>query len=163
MRSNKTSLYDRHIEAGARMVNFSGWAMPIQYAGILTEAKSTRSGASVLDASHMGEIEVSGKGALDFLQNLLTNDLALAGPCQIQYNLIVNPAGGIIDDCVVYALEDKFLCVVNASNKDKVLSWFNKHKTGQLEIVDCSEQYGLISVQGPQAQRIVTKLIGLKR
>ena len=116
----------------------------------------------MFDASHMGQIEVAGEGAFSFLQNLITNDLSLISAFQMQYNLLLNSSGGIIDDCMVYHLGDKFLCVVNASNKDKVLSWFNKNKPDKVEISDKSSQLALISVQGPLAWDLVTKVFGSK-
>lgn len=158
----KTSLYNQHIKLGGRMVDFSGWELPLEYKSTLTlaEARATREFCGIFDASHMGEIEIEGQGALQFLQGLLSNDLSLIVPFHMQYNLILNPGGGIIDDCMVYRLEDSFLCVVNASNKDKVLSWFNKNKPDDVGVNDKSNQLALISLQGPKALEIVAKVIG---
>jgi len=156
----KTSLYQQHIKLGGRMVDFSGWQLPVEYKSTLAEAKATREFCGIFDASHMGEIEIKGEGALQFLQGLLSNDLSLIAPWHMQYNLILNSSGGIIDDCMVYRLEDSFICVVNASNKDKAFSWFNKDKPDNVEISDKSSQLALISLQGPKAKEIVVKVIG---
>ena len=112
MDQKKTPLYAQHIKQNGRMVNFSGWVLPLEYRSSLEEAKAVRSSCGIFDASHMGEIEVTGKDALAFLKKLLSNDLSLLKTQQMQYNLILNPAGGVVDDCMVYCLENKFLCVV---------------------------------------------------
>ena len=130
MEPKRTPLYEQHLKLNGRIVDFNGWALPLEYKSILLEAKETRNSCGIFDASHMGEIEVGGGEALNFLQLLLSNDLSLIGPGQMQYNLIINPQGGVIDDCMVYCFVDKFLCVVNASNKDKVISWFNTCLSG---------------------------------
>jgi aminomethyltransferase len=116
----KTALFAAHQKLGARLVDFGGWNMPVQYSGILEEHKSVRQAAGVFDISHMGEFFVSGVGALDFLNGLLTNDAAKLGVGQGQYTLMLNEEGGVIDDLIVYRLhENEYLLVVNASKIDE--------------------------------------------
>lgn len=134
--------------------------MPLEYKSILLEAKATRNACGIFDASHMGEIEVLGVKALNFLQRLLSNDLSLISPGQMQYNLITNSQGGVVDDCMVYCFADKFLCVVNALNKDKVFSWFNKNNQEGVKIIDKSSELALISLQGPKASQIIFDCLG---
>src|SRR3989338_98334 len=156
----KTPLYQQHLDLGGRMVDFAGWRLPVEYKSSLLEAKATRGACGIFDASHMGEIELSGVATLAFLQRLLSNDLSLLGPGQMQYNLIINPQGGVIDDCMVYRLKDKFLCVVNASNKDKVLAWFNKNIQDGVNVADRSSEFALLSLQGPEAYQIIYDCLG---
>src|SRR5438477_12138660 len=107
----RTSLHDRHVAAGARLGPFAGWDMPMQYAGVIQEHRAVRERAGVFDVSHMGQIEVSGPGAREFLQWALTNDLERIGPGQGQYTLMLQDDGGVVDDLIVYALPDRHLLV----------------------------------------------------
>ena len=156
----KTPLYQQHLNLGGRMVEFAGWALPIEYKSSLLEAKACRTTCGIFDASHMGEIELSGSEVLPFIQKLLSNDLSLIIPGQMQYNLVINSRGGVIDDCMVYRLKDSFLCVVNASNKDKVLAWFNKNIQGGVKVTDRSDEFALLSLQGPKAYQIIADCLG---
>ena len=114
----RTPLHDRHVAAGARMVPFAGWEMPVQYAGVIQEHRAVRNDAGVFDVSHMGEIEVEGPRAHDLLQSLLSNDLDRIGVGAAQYTLLTNERGGIIDDLIVYRLDEfRYLLIVNASNR----------------------------------------------
>src|ERR671921_1053298 len=113
----RTPLYERHVALGARLVPFAGWEMPVQYAGVIEEHRAVRTDAGVFDVSHMGEIEVEGPRARELLQSLLSNDLDRIDPGRAQYTLVTNEHGGIVDDLIVYALDQyRFLLVVNASN-----------------------------------------------
>lgn len=160
MESRKTPLYQKHVEKKGRMVDFSGWLLPVEYESVLKEAKSARSTCGIFDASHMGEIVIKGRGAFSFLQNLTPNDISLISKGQMQYNLLLNEKGGVIDDLMVYNQGKQFLCVVNASNKDKVLAWFSENKTDDVDIEDRSDCTALISLQGPLAIELMTKVVG---
>src|SRR5262245_62990743 len=113
-----TPLHDRHVELGARMVPFAGWEMPVQYEGVIPEVRAVRSDCGVFDVSHMGELEVEGPRASDLLQATLSNDLARLEPGDAQYTLLTNEHGGIVDDLIVYKLDEfRYLLIVNASNR----------------------------------------------
>jgi aminomethyltransferase len=148
----RTPLYDSHVALGARMVPFAGWEMPVQYEGVIAEHKAVRSDAGVFDVSHMGEIEVEGPTARDLLQGLLSNDVDRLEPGNAQYTLLTNEAGGVIDDLILYRLDEhRYLIVANASNTDAVYSWLKEHELRGSDVRDVSEEYGLIAVQGPHA------------
>ena len=160
MELKRTPLYEKHVQNKGRIVDFSGWALPVEYSGTLAEAKAVRKSCGIFDASHMGEIAIKGKNALAFLQYLTSNDISTIQKGQLQYNLLLNPEGGVIDDLMAYHLGDSFLCVVNSSNKEKVLAWLNKNKKEEVEIEDQSDKSALIAVQGPEAVNIVSKVVG---
>ena len=160
MELKHTPLYQKHIQNKGRIVDFGGWALPVEYSGTLAEAKVVREKCGIFDASHMGEIIIKGKNALAFLQYLTPNDISLIQEGQMQYNLLVNSRGGVVDDLMIYNLGDSFLCVVNASNKDKALAWLNKNKKEDVEIEDKSDSIALIALQGPQAVNIMSEVVG---
>jgi aminomethyltransferase len=115
----RTPLHDRHVALGARMVPFAGWEMPVQYEGVIPEHRAVRTGCGVFDVSHMGELEVEGPRAHEFLQSQLSNDLERIEPGEAQYTLLTNERGGIVDDLIAYRLERaRYLLIVNAANKD---------------------------------------------
>jgi aminomethyltransferase len=148
----RTPLYDRHVAAGARMVPFAGWEMPVQYVGVIPEHRAVRSDAGVFDVSHMGEIEVEGPRAPELLQSLLSNDLERIAPGEAQYTLLTNESGGIVDDLIVYRLEPcRFLLIVNASNRDADFRWLKEREVRGSEVSDRSDEYALVAVQGPGA------------
>lgn len=154
-----TPLYDIHVEAGAKMIDFGGWMMPVQYTSIVDEHMAVRDAAGVFDVSHMGEILIHGSDAESFLQKILTNDISKIKPYQILYSPICYPDGGVIDDVLVYKFsEDRFIVVANAANTYKDYEWFSKHREGNVEILDVSEKYALLAVQGPNAEGILEKL-----
>src|SRR5215213_6262668 len=127
----RTPLYEAHVSIGARMVDFAGWEMPVQYAGPIPEHMAVREAAGLFDVSHMGEIEIVGAGALDLVQRLTTNDAAKLEDNQVQYSALTNTGGGVIDDLLVYRInEEYFLLVVNASNVDKDFAWIRRHAEG---------------------------------
>lgn len=154
----KTFLYQEHIDNSAKIIDFHGWLLPLEYEGILKEAKNTRLNCGIFDVSHMGRVIIKGKNALDFLQYLTFNDLSLLKPSRAQYNLIANKSCGIVDDCIIYNLEEKYLCIVNASNHQKDLNWFKENILPQVHIEDISSCTGLISIQGPHSKNIMESL-----
>jgi aminomethyltransferase len=148
----RTPLYDRHVELGARMVPFAGWEMPVQYEGVIQEHRAVRGDAGVFDVSHMGEIEVEGPRAHELLQGLLSNDLDRLSPGQAQYTLLTNERGGIVDDLIAYRLEEfRWLLVVNAANRDVDYDWIKEREVSGSDVRDISDEYALLAVQGPHA------------
>jgi len=158
MELKKTPLYEKHLQNNAKIVEFEGWALPLEYRGILSEAKFSRTSCGLFDISHMGQILIEGEKAFDSLQYLTTNDISLTTKGKLQYNLFINEDGGIIDDCMIYNLGKSFLCVVNASNKEEVLNWLIKKIDSNVSIVDKSDSFALISIQGPNSEKIVRKV-----
>jgi aminomethyltransferase len=156
---NDTALCARHETLGARMVPFAGYRMPIQYSGIIPEHKAVRTGVGLFDLSHMGEIEVSGPGMLDFLEKLTTNDVASVHTFQAQYTMMLNPEGGIIDDLVLYHLPDKAILVVNAANRERDFAWITEHAPKSVQLKDRSDELSLIAIQGPKAAEVVGQMV----
>ncbi len=160
----RTALHDRHVALGARMVPFAGWEMPIQYAGILAEHRAVRSGAGLFDLGHMGQVDVRGPGALEFLQHVTTNDVSVLEPGAAQYGLLPNPEGGVIDDIITYRRPDGagYMVVINASNAEKDVHWLKRVREERsdldVEVIDISGQVGMIAIQGPHAQEITQTL-----
>jgi aminomethyltransferase len=148
----RTPLHERHVAAGARMVPFAGWEMPVQYEGVIQEHRAVRTDAGVFDVSHMGEIEVEGPRAHDLLQSLLSNDLDRIGVGAAQYTLLTNERGGIIDDLIVYRLDEcRYLLIVNASNREADYEWLKNREHRGSDVRDVSDEYALLAVQGPRA------------
>ena len=154
----RTPLYDAHLKAGARMVPFGGWEMPVQYAGIIEEHRAVRGRVGLFDVSHMGELEVDGPGAIHAAQRLTTNDAAGLEIGQLQYTLLCYPDGGIVDDATIYRLAvDHFMITVNASNTDKDWAWVTEQAPAA-RWRNVSAATGLIAVQGPRAEALVGRL-----
>src|SRR5262245_7079290 len=155
----RTPLYDQHVALGAKVIDFGGWAMPVNYpGGILDEHKAVRSSAGVFDVSHMGEVEFRGPRAAEAVQKLVTNDVAKLSDGKAMYTVACRPSGGIVDDLIVYREKaDQFLIVVNAGNIDKDVAWF-REQTTLCEVTDMSNDYGLLAVQGPKAVALVRSL-----
>jgi glycine cleavage system T protein (aminomethyltransferase) len=158
----RTPLHGRHRRAQARLVEFAGWEMPLQYRGIAAEHAAVREACGVFDVSHMGQIETSGPGALDLLQRLISNDLAAIGSSAdgggAQYGLLCREDGGVLDDLITYRLApDRFLTVTNAANHAGDLAWFRGHAEGcpGVEVRDRIEDFAMLAVQGPRARPIV--------
>jgi aminomethyltransferase len=137
------------------MVNFGGWELPQQYTSIRDEHRAVRTAAGLFDISHMGRFRVTGAGAFDFLQGLVTNDLGRIDPGHAQYNLICNEAGGILDDLVVYRSEEGFMVVVNAANRERDLDWMLAHAPSAVEVEDRTLELSLIALQGPLAEEVM--------
>ena len=148
----RTPLHERHVAAGARMVPFAGWEMPVQYAGVAAEHRAVRTDCGVFDVSHMGEIEVEGPRAHELLQSLLSNDLERVRPGGAQYTLLTNERGGIVDDLIAYRLDEhRYLVVVNASNRAIDFDWLKEREIRGSDVRDVSDEYALLAVQGPRA------------
>ncbi len=160
----KTPLYPIHQQLGARLIEFGGWLMPVQYSGIMAEHQAVRTAAGLFDLSHMGEIEVSGSQALQFLQYVTTNDVSKLAEWQAHYSFMLYPDGGIIDDLIIYRQPDKYLLVVNASNIEKDYQWLQETqilKGFDVSIRDRSYATALISIQGPRSVEILQPLINI--
>lgn len=160
----RTPLRDFHAAHGARLVDFAGWEMPVQYRSILEEHKAVRRAAGLFDVSHMGEVDVQGPDAARFLNRLVTNDVAKLFPGRVLYSPMCYPNGGVVDDLLVYmrGAEDFFLCI-NAGNIDKDLVWIREQAAGfDVTISNRSDDYALLAVQGPAAAEIVQSLTGAK-
>jgi aminomethyltransferase len=155
----RTPLYDAHVRRGARMIGFGGWEMPVQYTGIVEEHRAVRAAVGCFDVSHMGEFEFHGPDALHALQRLTTNDVAALEVGQVQYVLLCQEDGGIVDDLTLYRLGgDRFMMTVNAANIDTDWAWVTGHLTGRVEARNISRETGLIAVQGPRAEALVGRL-----
>lgn len=161
MALKQTPLYDEHLKSGAKMVDFAGWQMPIQYTSIVKEHELVRKSVGLFDVSHMGEIEIHGRTALNFCQKVTCNDVSKLKPGKVQYTAVLNEAGGMIDDCTLYMYHSEhFLMVVNAARKENVLNWLYMQQDPGIEIRDRSRNFALIAIQGPLSQEIVSELIG---
>ncbi len=160
--AQRTPLHDVHVRAGARMVEFAGWDMPVQYQGILAEHAAVRQRAGLFDVSHMGEIVFRGPKALETLQRLFTNDLSKCADGQAQYGVLCHESGGIVDDVVVYrrAADDLLVCV-NASNRQKDFDWLREHASGA-DIVNESDAWGQLALQGPRAPEVLQRLTSVR-
>jgi glycine cleavage system T protein (aminomethyltransferase) len=157
----RTPLFDRHVDAGARLVPFAGWEMPVQYGdGVRAEHVAVRTLSGVFDVSHMGEIETSGPQAADLMQRLLSNDVAKLPVGGAQYSVLCREDGGVLDDLFTYRLAaDRFLTVTNAANHAKDLAWFQRHASDfDAEVADAADRYAMLAVQGPRAREIVQAL-----
>ena len=156
----RTPLHDRHVAAGAKLVPFAGWEMPVQYAGIREEHMAVRERCGIFDVSHMGEIETSGRGAGELLQRLLSNDVSKLAERGAQYSVLCNEQGGVLDDLFTYRLgPDRYLTVTNASNHPSDLAWFERHAGGfDATVGDRLAEFAMLAVQGPQARALVAGL-----
>ncbi|HXV81223.1 MAG TPA: glycine cleavage system aminomethyltransferase GcvT [Candidatus Binatia bacterium] len=159
----RTPLYGAHRRGGAKMVEFAGWEMPVQYRGVMDEHVAVRTRAGLFDVSHMGEIMIRGPGALELSQKISANDVSRMKLQQAQYNLLMNEKGGIVDDVIFYRIEaDCFLICVNASNSDKDFAWIRKHAGENVELENASSRYAQLALQGPLAVKILQPLTSLK-
>ncbi|HEX7289731.1 MAG TPA: glycine cleavage system aminomethyltransferase GcvT [Conexibacter sp.] len=158
----RTALFDRHVAAGARLVPFAGWEMPVQYAGVREEHLAVRGRAGVFDVSHMGEVETRGPGAEAFLQRVLSNDVTAIPLGGAQYSVLCREDGGVLDDLFTYRLaEDRYLTVTNAANHAKDLAWLRAHAGGfDVELADRLDDYAMLAVQGPAARELLAPLAG---
>jgi len=155
----RTSLYQKHIHLGAKMVSFSGFEMPLQYSGIINEHLTVRTKVGCFDLSHMGEFKFYGSGVEVFLQRMLINDVSKISPGQAQYTAMCFENGGIVDDCVLYRMGNEFLMVVNASNIKKDFNWLSDYLSHDAQMMDVSDEISLIAVQGPESKNLLKKVI----
>jgi aminomethyltransferase len=153
----RTSLFERHRDAGARLVAFAGWEMPVQYEGIRAEHLSVREHAGAFDVSHMGEVETQGPGAEALLQRVLSNDISALDVGGAQYSVLCREDGGVLDDTFTYRLgRERFLTVTNAANHDRDLAWIREHAAAfDCQVTDRIDDYAMLAVQGPRARSIV--------
>lgn len=160
----KTCLYDSHVALGAKMSPFAGFMMPIQYSSITEEHNAVRHAVGMFDVSHMGEIFVSGPDAEKFVNHIFTNEIRGFEPGKVLYGMMLHPEGGVVDDLLVYREfePDHFLLVVNAANIDKDYEWILAQTAGyDVKVVNDSDNWGQIAVQGPGAEKVVTEVLGL--
>jgi aminomethyltransferase len=158
--SKKTALYDRHRKLNARMTTFGGFWMPAQYGGILSEHQAARSAAALFDTCHMGELHISGPGALEALESLVSSDLASISSGQCRYGLLCNAAGGVLDDLLVYRLSgQEFMVVVNAATLAGDYEWIVSHVHGDCEVRNISEETSKIDIQGPESPRMIQRIM----
>lgn len=156
---SKTPLFDVYKDYNGKTIDFGGWDLPVQFSGIKEEHEAVRTKAGLFDVSHMGEIEVKGKDALAYLQKLLTNDVSKVKANACQYAAMCYENGGTVDDLVLYKRGDEdYLLVVNASNIEKDFDWMRSHMFGDVEVVNVSDDYAQIAIQGPLAEKITQKL-----
>jgi aminomethyltransferase len=158
----RSPLYDAHVAAGARLVPFAGWEMPVQYSGVRREHLAVRRACGVFDVSHMGQVETSGPQAAQLLQRLLSNDVDRIEVGGAQYSVLCREDGGILDDLFTYRLDNqRYLTVTNAANHDRDLAWFRDHAQDlDAEVRDAIDRYTMLAVQGPDARGIVAGIAG---
>ncbi|HET9523203.1 MAG TPA: glycine cleavage system aminomethyltransferase GcvT, partial [Terrimicrobiaceae bacterium] len=169
--SHRTPLFDRHVSAGGRMVDFAGWEMPVHYSSILDEHKAVRAACGVFDISHMGEFFVRGPGVPEWLDILLTNRATNLDIGEAHYTLMLNERGGIIDDLIVYRTgEQEFLLIVNAAKIDEDFAWLSKHREisstrggdpNSFELLNCSNAYAALAVQGPRSPEVFANVFSM--
>ena len=163
MENKRTCLYDKHVKQGALISPFGGFDMPIQYSTIIDEHQAVRTDCGVFDVSHMGEVTVKGADAERYVQHIFTNDVSKIDAGQILYGMMLYDNGGTVDDLLVYKMaENDFFLVVNAANIDKDWEWVQKQSEGfNIELLNRSEDYGQIAVQGPNAETVVEEVLGI--
>ena len=158
----KTPLYEKHVALKAKIIDFGGWAMPVQYTNVLDEHRTTRSAAGLFDICHMGEIEVKGPQAFDFLQLVLTRNLADQAIGQVKLSALLNEEGGVIDDLTVYKInENSFMLVTNATPREREWQWIKSIKQSKIfdcDLKDISDDTGKLDLQGPRSEEILQKL-----
>lgn len=158
MDTKKTPLYESHVAAGGKLVEFAGYSMPVQYRGIIDEHKKVREAVGLFDVSHMGEFFVRGPKALDFLQKVTINDVSKLEAGQAQYSAMCYQNGGIIDDLIVYRFADAYMLIVNAGNIAKNFDWLLQHVEDGVELTDDSDDYALMALQGRHAEAVLQDL-----
>ncbi len=162
----KTTLYEEHVKLGGRIIDFNGWELPVQYSSIIDEHLAVRQAAGIFDVSHMGEIEVTGIGSLDFLQFLTCNDLSKINKGQVQYNLVVNEQGGVVDDVLIYFIDkEHYFIVCNASNVQKLFEYLSSLKSKykyEGKITNKSQEWDQLAIQGPLASQFVEEILSTK-
>ena len=154
----KTAFNNIHKKFGAKLVDFAGYEMPVQYEGIIAEHKAVRESVGVFDVSHMGEVEVRGKDAFDFVQRITTNDVSKLETGDVQYSAMCLKDGGIVDDLLVYNCGDHYILVINASNIDKDIKWMQENLSGDVTLKNISDETSLLAVQGKNSLATLQKL-----
>ena len=155
----KTALYKNHLELNAKMIDFAGYLMPVQYEGVNIEHNAVKNNVGVFDVSHMGEFYVHGEEAETFLQSVLSNDISVLNKGQAQYNCIPNETGGIIDDLILYKFEDnRYMMVVNASNIEKDWNFLMNKNSYNAQLINVSDSFSLMAIQGPNALKVLNPL-----
>ncbi|MBU0473160.1 MAG: glycine cleavage system aminomethyltransferase GcvT [Bacteroidetes bacterium] len=155
----KTNFYSKHVELGAKLVEFAGYQMPVQYSSIIDEHKAVRNSVGIFDISHMGEVLIKGENAFDFVQYITVNDAAKLSIGRVQYTAMCYEDGGIVDDLLLYMIdENEYMLVINASNIEKDLEWMHKNNKFGAEIINESDEYSLIAVQGPKSKKTLQKI-----
>jgi len=158
MALKRTAFYDRHVQLGGKIVEFAGYEMPVQYAGIVDEHKRVREHVGVFDVSHMGEVLIRGNDALAFIQSMTINDASKLTPGRVQYSAMCYPDGGIVDDLLVYHMGDHYMLVINAANTPKDIAWMQQHLRGDVTLTDRSDATSLLAVQGPRSLETLKQL-----
>ena len=160
MTLKRTAFFDIHTALGAKIVEFAGYEMPVQYSGIIEEHKRVRESVGVFDVSHMGEVEIWGRDALSFVQSITVNDASKLVEGGVQYSAMCYDEGGIVDDLLVYHMGDHYMLVINASNTAKDIDWMQKHLAGEVRLKNRSDDISLLAVQGPKSLATLQKLTG---
>jgi aminomethyltransferase len=156
--TRRTSLYDAHVKAGGRMVEYAGYELPVQYASVIAECKAVRDHAGMFDVSHMARLRLKGERVPESLEWITANDISKLGDNQGEYSLLPNPKGGCVDDIIVYRLEpEKFAMVVNAANHEKDVSWMKSQNSYDVDIKDETDETAMIAVQGPAAVKLLAE------
>ncbi len=159
----KTKFYNVHEKLGAKLIDFAGYLMPVQYTSIIDEHKAVRNSVGVFDVSHMGEVRIKGEKAFDFVQYITINDVSKLSNGSVQYSAMCNENGGIIDDLLVYRInENEYFLVINASNIEKDINWIRKNNSFGVEILNESDNYSLLAVQGPNSKKVLQELCDKK-
>jgi aminomethyltransferase len=160
MSNLRTPLYQWHVDHKARMVPFGGWDMPVQYMGILEEHKAVRTGVGIFDISHMARVSFGGPDSLALLEKIFTNSVADMKNMQVRYGLVCNEGGGILDDILIYRWPYGFAAVINAGNREKIVSWLDHHRAGMdLQIQNQTFDTTMVAVQGPKASELVARML----
>ncbi len=154
----RTKLYSTHIRLGARMMEFHGWEMPVEYSGIIEEHKAVRGYAGLFDVSHMNKLKMHGDKAFDFLQNISTNDISKLQLNGMKYSVVCRDDGTIVDDIVIIRREDHYFLVTNTSRKETLMKWLEDHKVEGLEIEDVTCDTAALALQGPGSNKILSTL-----
>jgi len=156
-----TKFYKKHVELGAKLVEFADYSMPIQYTSIMEEHKAIRNSVGVFDVSHMGEVTIKGDRAFDFVQYITTNDVSKLSVGRVQYTAMCYENGGIVDDLLLYQISDvEYMLVINASNIQKDIEWMHNNNSFGVEIINESDDYSLLAVQGPNSKKTLEKICG---
>ncbi len=162
MAAKKTPFYELHLKHQAKIIEFAGYLMPVQYQGIIEEHKTVRSGVGMFDLSHMGEFEIRGPDAEAFLNHLTVNDVSVLKTYQVQYSAMCYEDGGMVDDLVLYKLPDKYMLVVNAANIEKDFNWVKKNLKGKVKLENKSDDIALLAIQGPLSEKVLQKMTDYK-